>query len=140
MESKWTEDLATNIPVIDTQHKNLITRTNEFLRVISQGRGQKEIETAVKILDEIAQSHFETEEKFMLQHTFPDYKLHKIQHQNYIKVIESLNSEYEFIGSSSDFVKKTKLLLLSYLQNHIKEFDKPLADFLRKTKDQSILQ
>ncbi len=83
MESQWTEDLATNIPVIDTQHKKIITRTNEFLRAVSQGRGQKEIETAVKILEGFAQSHFETEEKFMLQYKFPDYKLHKTQHQNY---------------------------------------------------------
>ena len=140
MEEKWTEDLTTNIPVIDTQHKNIITRINEFLRAVSQGRGQKEIEKAVKILEELSKSHFETEEKFMIQYKYTDYKMHRAHHKNFIKVIESLIIEFELISPSSDLVKKIKIVLLSYFQNHITKFDKPLANFLRQCKNKSFLR
>ena len=134
MISGWSDDLATGIPLIDTQHKNIITRINEFLDAVSQGRGKKEIEKAIKILDEFANTHFETENKYMLQYKYPDYKLHKAQHEKYINVIDSLKIEYDIRILSPDFEKKIKIVLLSYLRDHIEKFDKPLADFLRQRK------
>ena len=56
--------MATGIPWIDTQHKNIIIRANEFLDAVSQSKGKKEIEKAIKILDEFANTHFETENKY----------------------------------------------------------------------------
>ncbi len=140
MISGWSDDLATGIPLIDTQHKNIITRINEFLDAVSQGRGKKEIEKAIKILDEFANTHFETENKYMLQYKYPDYKLHKAQHEKYINVIDSLKIEYDIKVLSPDFVKKIKTVLLSYLRDHIEKFDKSLADFLRQSKRQSSLR
>ena len=70
----------------------------------------------------------------MLQYNFQDYKLHKAQHAKYIQVVKSLLLEYEIKVSSSDFVKKIQTVLISYLHNHIVNFDKPLAKFLRQKK------
>ncbi|MCK4966430.1 hemerythrin family protein [bacterium] len=126
--------MATGIPWIDTQHKNIIIRANEFLDAVSQSKGKKEIEKAIKILDEFANTHFETENKYMLQYKYPDYKLHKAQHEKYINVIDSLKIEYDIQILSPDFEKKIKIVLLSYLRDHIEKFDKPLADFLRQSK------
>ena len=139
MINGWSDDLATGIPWIDTQHKNIITRANDFLDAVSQGRGKKEIDKAVKLLETFAYTHFETENKYMLQYKYPDYKLHKAQHEKYIKVIETLKMEYDIQVLSPDFIRKIKTVLLSYLQNHIEKFDKPLADFLRKSKQQTHL-
>lgn len=139
MKIEWSDDLSTNIPLIDIQHKNLITKINEFLQAVSRGRGQKEIAKAISIFEEFVNSHFETEEKSMLQYKFPDYKLHKNQHEKFIKVVESLRIEYDVNKltsnfDKSDFVRKIKTVLLSYLQDHISKLDKPLALYLRKKK------
>ena len=138
MENGWSEDLATNIPWIDTQHKNIIARINDFLSAVSQGRGQKEIAAAVKVLEEFVNTHFETEEKYMLQYKYPHYKQHQTQHKNYTKVVESLTMEYEIQVFSADYVKKVKTVLYSYLQDHIIKFDKPLAIFLKGIKKTSL--
>ena len=65
MEIEITEDLTTGISWIDDQHKNLFTKANNYITAVNQNRGHKEIQTAIHLLEEYANTHFSTEEKYM---------------------------------------------------------------------------
>lgn len=140
MENGWTDDLLTKIPWIDTEHKNIIARANEFLESVSQGRGKKEIDKAISLLKESAHKHFATEEKYMQQYKYPELRLHQKRHENYVKVIESLDMEYELQSQSDDLVKKIRLVLHNYLYEHIRNYDIPMAKFFRKRKEETSSQ
>lgn len=132
MKMEWTDDLATNIPFIDIQHKNIFIETNKFLESVSQGRSQAEFGRAIKVLQDCVHNHFSTEEKYMLQNNYPHYKQHNEQHKKYITIADNLEMEFELKNLAPDFEKKIEMVLTYYWTDHIQKFDIPLAHFLNK--------
>ena len=132
MEIEWTKEMATNVSLIDIQHKNIIAKINNFILAVNQGRGKKEIDSAMSILEEHADAHFETEEKYMIKYKYPHYKSHLAEHQKFDSVIEYLKLESELQSEPLDLVKKIKTVFERYWSDHIPKCDKPLAAFLQK--------
>lgn len=85
MPIEWTEDLKTDILSIDIQHKELFKMTNELLEACKQGKGAKEVDKVIAFLDKYVKTHFETEEKYMVEYNFNGYDYHKLQHDLFVK-------------------------------------------------------
>ena len=139
MRIEWDEDLTTSIPLVDTQHQNILIKTNEFLEAMNEGRGELEAANAIKLLKDWADSHFSIQEKYMLENGYPKYELHKADHEKYVKVVGLLENEFKAQASSSYLVKKIETALLHYWTEHVPKFDKPLAEFLRDNIEKLIL-
>ena len=67
MAIEWTEDLATGVPEIDAQHKELFSRINRLLEACNQGQGRAEVGKTLAFLEEYVLIHFSTEEKIMTE-------------------------------------------------------------------------
>ena len=134
MEIEITEDLTTGISWIDDQHKSLFAKANNYISAVNQNRGHKEIETAIHLLEEYANTHFATEEKYMLQYGYHNHESHKNEHEKFRKIIKSLSLEYIIEDKSHELAKKIKSVLEGYIKIHVPSFDVPFAMFLRENK------
>ena len=134
MEFEWTEELATNVLWIDTQHKYIITEMQDILNAIAAGKGEQEIQADITLLEVIASSHFATEESYMHKYNFSGHNSHKTDHEKLGEIIERFKSGYEERGIYSGFTAEIKSALIKYWTDHIPNFDMPLAAFFKNRK------
>ena len=127
---KWTKDLSTRIIWIDRQHINFFKKMDQFLVATNIGKGHVEAVTALNEIEDYAKYHFATEEKYMLQENYPEYKLHETEHKKYKEKFKGLKDKFMLEGASSDFLRAFQLDIIDWYKNHIKKFDMNLARFL----------
>jgi len=125
-------ELISHVGWIDTQHKNMFKHANQFLSAVEHRKGQQEIGSAIKLLENYSHSHFATEEKYMIENNYSLYKAHKTEHGKFMKVIEYIRNEYAKYGAQTELVEKIKTVFIRYLEDHVEQFDKPLALFLNQ--------
>lgn len=131
MAIKWTEDLAIAVVEIDDQHKELFKKMDELYSACKKGKGKAEIGNAIKFLADYVTTHFNTEEKFMLEHDYPDYSPHKAEHITFTKTVVELKRQFETEGPSLSIVIKTNLEIAEWLRKHIHKVDMNLGSFLK---------
>ena len=130
MPVEWSEDLATGIEIIDSQHKELLYRINSLMEAISQRKGREETREITGFLDDYLQLHFKTEEDAMLKHSYPDYDRHKEAHDHYRFLFKEFKSNYDASPGPHHTVLLTNMVM-DLVHNHIRKTDKALAAFLR---------
>ena len=86
---KWSERYATNISVIDMQHKRLIDLINQLYLSMKNGGDKASVEKAVDGLLEYTRTHFSMEEDLMRKHDYPDFAAHKELHDQFVKQAQS---------------------------------------------------
>lgn len=128
----FTDDLKTNIISIDAQHKELFKITNELLNACKEGKGTEFVKNIVEFLLNYVNTHFATEEKYMLDYEYPEYNSHKIQHQMFMKKALELKEDFEKSGPTLSFTVKVSNTVVNWLTNHIRYVDGELAKYLRK--------
>ena len=131
MAIQWTEDLATDVPEIDAQHKELFGRINSLLESCNQGKGRTEVGKTISFLEEYVLIHFSTEEKIMLDQRYPDYAGHKAQHVHFISNMDALKQQFEKEGPSVHIVLLTNHTVVDWLRSHIRKLDRDLGAFLK---------
>jgi hemerythrin len=132
MAIQWTEDLATDVPDIDAQHKELFSRINRLLESCNQGKGRTEVGKTLSFLEEYVLIHFSTEEKIMLDHRYPDYEGHKVQHVHFMSNLDTLKQQFVQEGPSIHIILLTNHTVVDWLQSHIRKLDRALGAFLQK--------
>lgn len=127
---EWREEYSVNVEIIDKQHKRLFEILNQFYNDIMEIRGQDSIKKVVNDLSEYAVIHFKTEEDIMLKIDYPDYKMHKKEHDTFVNKVVELHKKLQ----SGEFVLSIEVLnfLKDWLINHILKVDKNYVDFFNK--------
>jgi hemerythrin len=129
MSVQWTSDLAVGVTQIDDQHKELFKRLNDLLEAMSKGKGREEIDKVVSFLANYVISHFETEEKLMARHSYPQFVAHKTQHSIFVSDFTNMKRNFES-GVSVSSVIAVQKRISDWLVNHIGKTDKALGAFL----------
>ena len=86
---EWSENYATGIELIDKQHRELVSLTNELYRACTTG--DEEIgavfKEAMGRMVEYVRFHFSAELELLHRINFPEYPEHKRQHESLVKDI-----------------------------------------------------
>jgi len=127
----WTEDLETKIFTIDNQHKEIFRIINELLDACKIGKGSEVVNKVVFFLDDYVKNHFNTEEEYMRMYNYPDYILHKHQHELFIKNFVKLKEQFLKEGPTLSFTMAISNTVVNWLTNHIRKVDGDMAKFLR---------
>jgi len=130
----WSDDFSVGNSVIDEQHKELVKMTNEFYAVSRMGgflakvQFLKTIQGAVKYVN----THFSTEEEIMSRVKYPEFNVHKKQHEDFVAAVtEQIRMfEHEDNPSPSDFIK----FLSDWIAQHIADSDKKYVPYIAKLK------
>ena len=130
MRAEFDETLVTGNEMIDGQHKELIERINQLLESCEDGQGKVK---AIKMLDyllDYTEFHFSAEEKLQEEIQYPGIEEHKAKHaefKNAVKELQEMLEEEE--GPTEAFVAQVKKNVVDWLFDHIKGFDRSVAEY-----------
>ncbi len=128
---RWTEELATRIDVIDTQHKELIKQINVLENSDFSKLDAKELEKFVRFIGGYVIEHFITEEEIMLKYNYPGYDAHKAAHMDLLRNYTSLKRHFAEEKSPCLMLVVIRSHFLDWLSDHIRNFDMEMAKFLK---------
>jgi len=127
----WSDDLATGYESIDTQHKKLVKAINDLLNACSGGQGRSHLDTVIKFLMDYIIEHFKDEENLQQKYAYPDHQNHKKLHDGFKAVVEELAKRLQANGPSVGLVSEVNTRICSWLNTHIKNEDKKIANHIR---------
>jgi hemerythrin len=130
---EWSEDLKTGIREIDNQHIEIIKRINSILKMTGDESEERILE-AIRFFGGYIIEHFETEEKYMIEHNYPEYDFHKSEHMKFLKEFSRIKKQLQKAGEFSliPIVVGAKSQAADWLIKHILSEDKTLAGYLKK--------
>lgn len=126
----WDDDLSVGIEAIDQDHKKLLTLINNLQTSVYYPTGESFERQALSELVDYTKYHFAREEKLMLEHGYPDYEPHKIQHEEMIAKVGGYMAEYDKDREAT--IDDLTGFLKTWLINHIAGTDQKYSRFLRE--------
>ncbi len=130
MKIVFDDSLITGNEMIDTQHKELIDRTNQFLIKVENGASRAEAIQVLDYLAEYVEFHFGEEERFQEEIEYPGIAEHKQKHEELRQTVKDLtNMLDEEDGPSEAFVKQVESKVVDWLVRHIQSFDRSVAEY-----------
>ena len=128
---EFDENLVTGNDTIDTQHKELIDRIRQFVTSCENGEGQLKAVKMLEYLAEYTEFHFGQEEDLQESVGYPELKQHQEKHGEFKKALAEL---HEFLedseGPTEEFVRQVERNVVDWLFNHIKTFDRSVAEYI----------
>ncbi|HEX9021766.1 MAG TPA: bacteriohemerythrin [Nitrospirota bacterium] len=132
---EWTENLATGIATIDSQHKELFRRINNLVLAIKQHRCKEEIDGTLKFLNDYARIHFAEEEKHMRETHYEGIEDQREDHKRYLAALAEIKKEASFPrapGSSYDLSATTNQMVVDWIVDHIMRLDMKFGEYLKR--------
>lgn len=126
---KWGEESTLGVPIVDEQHKGVVTIINSLYFYLQIGRGDEIIKPTLMMLKQYVRVHFETEEAVMELAGYPEIDEHKELHRQLIRKTNSLSLSLQ----DGDDPRKMLVFLRDWWLDHINKEDKKIGDFLKKT-------
>ena len=84
MAIKWNDEkMATDLPEIDSQHKEWIRRFNKFDDALVNGKGHESIVSTLDFLVQYRETHFATEEESIARLNSPVLKANHTAHEEF---------------------------------------------------------
>lgn len=131
---RWSNSLSTGVPVIDGQHKLLLTYINKLHRGIRNGDDEALLLEILDALAGYAFTHFNTEEIFFAHSGYPDTAEHiRIHEQFREKVIQFRESVLD--GKASVDVDVLDFLK-NWLIEHIQGMDVSFAPYVAQDREE----
>lgn len=130
----WDGSLAVGIPLIDEQHKELMSRLNATSKAIAEGEGEREIQRTLGFLIDYTKYHFGAEEKVMEEASYPSLADHKRRHVEFIGILEQMEEEFREEGATKSLAESLHTLLYNWLAGHIGTVDLEFARFAQRAQ------
>ena len=121
---KWRDEFSVGIEEVDHEHREMIELINGLHDVMQVGADQVQV---VDLLGEIyahIASHFALEEKMMRDTHYPDYEVHKEDHETLLDDLRDIMDEVEDDGTFDAMQLSNDLNL--WFSDHFAEFDAKL--------------
>ena len=122
----WTEKNNLNIPIIDEQHRGIVSIINSLHYFIKQGLGFQALLPTIIIKEQYSIIHFEAEQLLLKNYGYPDYDNHVLLHSHLRNNISAIKAR-SFINTDSDAAVN---FLKSWWVNHINIEDKKYERWL----------
>ncbi|MCE5311989.1 MAG: hemerythrin family protein [Nitrospiraceae bacterium] len=133
---QWTTALSVGVIEIDSQHKELISRVNNFLTSVEDHKGPEEIKKLFGFLQDYIKYHFSTEENYMDHYALYGYSnrdRHKAEHKAFIRDFTEFKKDIDFSGADQLMIKEFCEWIYNWYVLHIQKTDKDLAEVLKKS-------
>ena len=124
---QWTSDSELGIPIIDEQHRGIVTTINTLHFFSAQGQGVEVLMPTFKIMEQYSILHFKLEEAMMQQAGFPNFAKHRQTHRELIEKTIAVRTR--------STLENNPTLALSFLKEwwvgHIKGEDREHVHWLK---------
>jgi hemerythrin-like metal-binding protein len=129
---EWSREFEVGDATIDKQHYELYSNSLKLLNAVSRGMNLQEIEEMMTFLGKYVKEHFQTEEKYLLEHHYPFYEHQKGQHANFVKSFEVVKQEIQSGNKSKTYlVFRIQTLVIDWLINHTLKEDRHYGKYIK---------
>jgi len=125
---EWSNQLATELPLIDEQHQVMITMINRLHSCITEPIHRPQFSVQLEQLSNYAMEHFATEERLMSQYNYPHLARHQAQHALLTQQAYALNQR--FLGGDLPLDSTVSESIREWFMNHLQGEDRELGLFL----------
>ena len=122
---EWSNQLATEHPLIDEQHQAMIAMINHLHICITEPMQRPEFSARLELLCNYAMEHFATEEQLMQQQNYPHLARHQAQHALLTQQAYALNQR--FLGGDLPLDSTVSESLREWFMDHIQGVDRELG-------------
>jgi hemerythrin len=130
----WNEsEMTTGFPEIDSQHKEWISRFNEFKEAIIAQKGEETCANAILFFTRYTETHFRFEEAFMQEYRCSAQYTNKTDHEKFKARIQEITYMTWPLGATQEDVLMLEEELADWMKNHICTIDVKLRDVVKKT-------
>ncbi|MDR2825254.1 MAG: bacteriohemerythrin, partial [Deltaproteobacteria bacterium] len=126
----WTDDLATGIELIDSQHKMLIAYINSLYRALLCKDDVPVLLDIVNCLKSYTANHFSTEEQYFTHSVYPVGK-HMEIHRNFVNKVASVERDLQ--NGHNSVGNELLVFLKDWLINHILRTDREYVPFVKQS-------
>lgn len=126
---EWKEDYLVGIKEIDKQHKMIFDIANRASEILHKAKETDEYKVSERIVNELKEYtiyHFYTEEEYMLSINYKGIFWHKMEHENFIKRINSIKIK-DLQNNQERYVTEILELIISWITKHILIKDKDIT-------------
>ncbi|MDD3815045.1 MAG: bacteriohemerythrin [Desulfocapsaceae bacterium] len=141
----WTEELKTDFPTIDNQHKKIIDIANSLHSSLGSENLQELINIHLNQLKRYSAVHFGFEEKILQDHNYFLLKEHICLHDAFVGQLIKLEKKFSSLAKNSPnilvyeevelFAWKVIKFVSQWWLHHILVEDKKYMNFLQKIAD-----
>ena len=122
----WRPEYDLGIPIIDEQHRGIVTTINSFYYSIQNKHGEKMLKPVINMVYEYTHLHFEVEEDFLKKCDFPELEQHQALHHELNRSISKVGKESMWNQDPLEFLN----FLKTWWIHHICEKDREFRDYL----------
>jgi len=127
---KWNNKYCMGISIIDEEHKELIGILNKTIDAKEHSDNKEELKEVLEEMTKFALEHFETEEAYMKEFNYPDYKYHSEEHYAFFtKTIayfdRVVNGDYHISNELIEYLKQ-------WIVHHIQGSDRQYIDCFKR--------
>ena len=128
----WDEGCRVGIQKLDDQHKGLFSTLNKLYDILMSHGDSALVDEELTRLMRQTRAHFETEEQFMLEHSYPGYQMHKVMHELLLQQLEDVLT-LESGDHEQPWIERLEHadFLHAWLVTHILDEDKKIGAFLK---------
>jgi hemerythrin-like metal-binding protein len=127
--AKWSRSLVTGDPVVDEQHRALYALVNDLNASAVLGADKAMLEHSLDRIARYATTHFESEQRLMVQTAYPESGAHIAIHNEFRDNVTDLIAEFREGGNTS--ASQLAAIMETWLSEHITEHDRPLVAHVR---------
>ncbi len=125
---EWRDDFCIGIAEVDHEHQVLIGLINEVHSALGADRSSERIEDFLGEIHARISAHFALEEKDMHARRYPEFGLHKADHERLLDDIRDIMDDHTVRGVLDDQALSNRLA--TWFGDHFKTYDARLHSFL----------
>ncbi len=123
----WSEGNDLGIPIIDEQHRGIVSTINSFHYFIQGGHGLDALKPTLSILAEYTKIHFKTEEALFCETDYPDRDAHLLLHEELMRKTIEIARESTVHGEP----EVALVFLKEWWLGHINRKDRQYAPYVK---------
>jgi hemerythrin len=132
MKLRWSDGLLTGNELIDRQHKSIFEGFNRFCDTAERGVGGTELINLANSLEQNMLEHLKDEEQIQIESQFPNYAIHKKEHDQFIVRFSKFKNELCEDTSAHTAIAAVITIVADKISAHIHTRDKELGNYLRE--------
>ncbi|MEE4241211.1 MAG: hemerythrin family protein [Desulfopila sp.] len=132
---KWSDDYKIGLAAIDSQHKRLFELIGDLNSALRAGLSGAHLEKLLSSLDQYKTRHFQLEEKYMKECSYPGLAEQQEAHAYFSARFVELGEEMQRTGMTSVIVNAVKEELSQWVQEHVTGLDMQFGRYYRNWKD-----
>jgi hemerythrin len=131
----WSDKYLLGVRKFDADHEHLFELMNKSHELMENSAPDARLETILDELFDYATYHFNAEEAWMREHSYPGLVEHSAEHDSYRKRFAALENDFHAHKTTPKI--RLFIFLLDWLANHILSTDVQYARFVSGTGDRT---